>query len=45
MYRPEFFGTHMKAVTHEAMGGPSLWSIGDGDLMAAFVSKMNELRI
>lgn len=41
MYRADFFGTHMKAVTHEAMRGPSAWSVGDRELMAAFVSKMN----
>jgi uncharacterized peroxidase-related enzyme len=42
MYRPDFFGKHMKAVTHEAMRGPSAWSVGDRELMAAFVSKINE---
>ncbi|WP_210254853.1 carboxymuconolactone decarboxylase family protein [Methylocapsa sp. S129] len=31
----------MKAVTHEAMRGPSAWSVGDRELMAAFVSKIN----
>lgn len=41
-YRPEFFGRQMKAVTHEAMRGPSVWTVGDRELMAAFVSKMNE---
>jgi len=41
MYRPDFFGTHMKKVTHEAMRGPSAWSVGDRELMAAFVSKTN----
>jgi uncharacterized peroxidase-related enzyme len=41
MYRPDFFGTHMKAVTHEAMRGHSAWSVGDRELMAAFVSKVN----
>jgi uncharacterized peroxidase-related enzyme len=41
MYRPDFFGAHMKAVTHEAMRGPSQWSIGDRELMAAIVSKAN----
>jgi len=40
-YRPDFFGNHMKAVTHEAMRGPSEWSVGDRELMAAFVSKVN----
>jgi uncharacterized peroxidase-related enzyme len=42
MYRPEFFGKHMKNVTHEAMRGPSSWSVGDRELMAAVVSKVNE---
>jgi uncharacterized peroxidase-related enzyme len=41
-YRPDFFGAQMKAVTHEAMRGPSSWSVGDRELMAAFVSKVNE---
>jgi uncharacterized peroxidase-related enzyme len=42
MYRPDFYGTPMKALTHEAMRGPSAWSVGDRELMAAFVSRMNE---
>jgi uncharacterized peroxidase-related enzyme len=41
-YRPDFYGTPMKVFTHEAMRGPSAWSVGDRELMAAFVSKMNE---
>jgi uncharacterized peroxidase-related enzyme len=41
MYRPDFFGAPMKRVTHEAMRGPSPWSVADRELMAAFVSKMN----
>lgn len=42
LYRPDFFGGgHL---THEAMRGPSAWSIGDRELMAAFVSKVNECR-
>jgi uncharacterized peroxidase-related enzyme len=40
-YRPEFYGAPMKEFTHEAMRGPSTWSVGDRELMAAFVSKMN----
>jgi alkylhydroperoxidase family enzyme len=40
LYRPAFYGGgHL---THEAMRGPSAWSIGDRELMAAFVSKANE---
>ena len=40
-YRPEFYGAPMKEFTHEAMRGPSAWSVGDRELMAAFVSQMN----
>lgn len=42
MYRPDFLGAHLKELTHEAMRGPSAWSVGDRELMAAFVSKLNE---
>jgi uncharacterized peroxidase-related enzyme len=41
-YRPEFYGTPAKELTHEAMRGPSAWSVGDRELMAAFISKVNE---
>jgi AhpD family alkylhydroperoxidase len=41
-YRADFYGGPMKAVTHEAMRGPSEWSVGDRELMAAFVAKTNE---
>jgi uncharacterized peroxidase-related enzyme len=40
-YRPDFFGASMKEVAHEAMRGPSAWSVGDRELMAAFVSQVN----
>jgi uncharacterized peroxidase-related enzyme len=40
-YRPDFFGAQMKAITHEAMRGRSAWSVGDRELMAAFVSRTN----
>ena len=42
MYRPEFFGKPNSTVLHEAMRGPSEWSVGERELMAAFVSKINE---
>jgi uncharacterized peroxidase-related enzyme len=42
MYRPDFLGVHLKELTHEAMRGTSAWSVGDRELMAAFVSKLNE---
>ncbi len=42
LYRPEFFGEVMNPVFQEVMRGPSEWSIGDRELMAAYVSKTNE---
>ena len=41
-YRPDFYGAPMKEITQEAMRGPSAWSVGDRELMAAFVSQVNE---
>jgi uncharacterized peroxidase-related enzyme len=41
-YRPDFYGARAKEFTHEAMRGPSAWSVGDRELMAAYVSKTNE---
>jgi len=41
-YRPDFYGSRAKELTHEAMRGPSPWSVGDRELMAAYVSKVNE---
>lgn len=40
LYRPNFYGGG--PLTHEAMRGPSDWSIGDRELMAAYVSKANQ---
>jgi uncharacterized peroxidase-related enzyme len=40
-YRPDFYGAQAKRFTHEAMRGPSAWSVGDRELMAAYVSKVN----
>ena len=40
-YRPDFYGP-MGEVTQEAMRGPSGWSVGDRELMAAFVAKTNQ---
>ena len=40
-YRPEFFGTRMGELFQEVMRGPSGWSVGDRELMAAYVSKTN----
>jgi hypothetical protein len=42
MYRPEFLGRPLNECFQEAMRGESAWSVGDRELMAAYVSKMNE---
>ena len=41
-YRADFYGRPMGAVTQDAMRGPSTWSVGDRELMAAFVAKTNQ---
>ena len=41
-YRPDFYGSHMKKFTQQAMRGRSTWSVGDRELMAAYVSKVND---
>ncbi|MDG4824578.1 alkylhydroperoxidase AhpD family core domain-containing protein [Asanoa sp. WMMD1127] len=41
-YRPDFYGDRAKEFTHEAMRGPSEWSVGDRELMAAYVSTVND---
>ncbi len=41
-YRADFYGGPMSRVTHGAMRGPSAWSVGDRELMAALVAKTNE---
>jgi uncharacterized peroxidase-related enzyme len=40
-YRPDIYGDRSKAFTHAAMRGPSAWSVGDRELMAAYVSQVN----
>jgi uncharacterized peroxidase-related enzyme len=41
-YRPGFYGARAKEFTHDAMRGPSAWSVGDRELMAAYVSTVND---
>jgi uncharacterized peroxidase-related enzyme len=41
-YRADFYGGPMQGVTHDAMRGPSAWSVGDRELMAAFVAQTNQ---
>ena len=41
-YRYDFFGKHLGALFQEAMRGPSEWGIFERELMAAFVSSLNQ---
>ena len=41
-YRKDFYGAG--PLTNEAMRGPSQWSVGERELMAAFVAKANDAR-
>lgn len=41
-YRSDFYGRLSNQLTHETMRGPSSWSVGDRELMAAYVSKAND---
>jgi hypothetical protein len=40
-YRREFFGAAHSAHTQAVMRGPSAWSVGERELFAAFVSRLN----
>lgn len=40
-YRPDFYGNPMKRLTQRVMRGESEWSVGERELMAAFVSRTN----
>jgi hypothetical protein len=40
-YRAELWGKQFSGCLQEAMRGPSSWSVGERELFAAFVSKLN----
>src|SRR5579884_1290545 len=42
LYRPDFSGKLHGAITQRAMRGPSDWSVGDRELMAAVVAQANQ---
>ena len=42
LYRKGFFGAKFSELTHEVMRGPSQWSVGERELFAAFVSRLNQ---
>jgi hypothetical protein len=41
-YRPELFGRPFSNALDEAMRGPSEWSAGERELVAAFTSLLNQ---
>lgn len=41
-YRKEYFGSPFSELTQQVMRGPSLWSVGERELFAAFVSRLNQ---
>jgi hypothetical protein len=42
LYRKEYFGRPFSALTQQVMRGPSEWSVGEREIFAAFVSRMNQ---
>jgi AhpD family alkylhydroperoxidase len=43
-YRPDFYGKLAKTFIQDAMRGTSAWSVGDHELIAAYISRVNESR-
>ena len=41
-HRGAFFGTPHSQHTHEVMRGESAWTVGERELFAAFVSRLNQ---
>jgi hypothetical protein len=42
LYRKDFFGRTFSRLTHQVMRGDSPWSVGERELFAAFVSRLNQ---
>ena len=42
MYRPELFGRPFSETLDQSMRGPSEWSPGERELLAAFTSRLNQ---
>ena len=41
-YRKEYFGRPWTALTQQVMRGPSQWSVGEREIFAAYVSRLNQ---
>jgi hypothetical protein len=42
LYRSDFFGEPQSALSEQVLRGPSEWSVGERELFAAFVSRLNQ---
>lgn len=42
LYRKSFFGERFSELTQQVMRGPSPWMVGERELFAAFVSRLNQ---
>ena len=42
LYRKDFFGRSFSKLTQQVMRGPSSWKVGERELFAAFVSRLNQ---
>ncbi len=42
LYRKEYFGRPFSALTQQVMRGPSAWSVGEREIFAAYVSRLNQ---
>ena len=42
IYRATFFGDAQSQLTQEVMRGPSEWTVGEREIFAAFVSRLNQ---
>jgi hypothetical protein len=44
LYRPKLFGKPYSELIHALLRGPSDWSAGERELLAAFTSRLNACR-